>query len=184
MTAPLSRLRKIRGQIITRPRDRTKPRRIVAGGREDWIGWVELKTEAVDETAILLTAKSIFEVGADVLALVEAESRPVLKLFQDLMADKLGLPETYRHIMLIDGNDRRGIDVGLATREGFPIGRVRSHADDLKPDGHPIFSRDCPEYEVTTPSGQTIMVLANHFNPNSAAIRPPPRQSGGPSPRR
>lgn len=157
------RLRKIRGQIIKRPRDRRKPRKIVAKGREDWIGWVELKTEAVDETAILLTAKTIFEVGADILCLVEAESRPVLKMFQDKMAEKLDLSETYPHVMLIDGNDRRGIDVGLATRSGCPIGRVRSHADDLKPDGFPIFSRDCPEFEVVTPSGQTIMVLANHF---------------------
>lgn len=160
---PFVRLRKIRGQIIRRPRDRTKPREIVADGRDDWIGWVELKTEAVDETAILLTAKTIFDVRADVLALVEAESRPVLKMFQEKMADKLNLPETYPQVMLIDGNDRRGIDVGLATAAGFPIGRVRSHADDLKADGNPIFSRDCPEFEVTTPSGETIMVLANHF---------------------
>lgn len=175
---PFVRLRKIRGQLIRRPRDQTKPREIVANGREDWIGWVELKTETVDATAMLLTAKVIFEVGADVLAMIEAESRPVLKTFQELMAQKLNLPETYAHVMLIDGNDRRGIDVGLATRAGFQIGRVRSHADDLKPDGHPIFSRDCPEYEVTCPSGQVIMVLANHFkskfggnNPESQAKR-------------
>ncbi|WP_428927415.1 endonuclease/exonuclease/phosphatase family protein [Marinibacterium sp. SX1] len=160
---PFVRLRKIRGQVITRPRDRSAPRRIVADGRDDWIGWVELKTETVDEVAMLLTARTIFDVGADVLCMVEAESRPVLKLFQERMADKLALPETYRHVMLVDGNDTRGIDVGLATRDGFPIGRVRSHCDDLKPDGHPIFSRDCPEYEITTPSGETVMVLCNHF---------------------
>ncbi|MEO1178450.1 MAG: hypothetical protein AAFV87_15180 [Pseudomonadota bacterium] len=51
------RLRKIRGRIIRRPRDRTKPREIVAGGRDDWIGWVELKTEPVDEIAMMLTAR-------------------------------------------------------------------------------------------------------------------------------
>ncbi len=160
---PFVRLRKIRGQLIRRPRDRSKPRVIVANGRDDWIGWVELRTEAVNETAILLTAKTIFEVGADILCLVEAESRPVLKSFQEKMAEELSLPETYRHVMLIDGNDMRGIDVGIATRSGFPIGRMRSHADDLKPDGFPIFSRDCPEFEVQTPSGETIIVLANHF---------------------
>lgn len=160
---PFVRLRKIRGQLIRRPRDRSKPREIVADGREDWIGWVELKTETVDATAILLTAKVIFDAGADILAMIEAESRPVLKTFQEIMARKLDLPETYAHVMLIDGNDQRGIDVGLATRAGFPIGQMRSHADDRKPDGHPIFSRDCPEYEVTIPSGATVMVLANHF---------------------
>lgn len=157
------RLRKIRGQIIKRPRDRTQPRQIIADGRADWIGWLELRTEAVDDISMILTAKSIFEVGADVICLVEAESRPVLLEFQDTLARALEFSETYRYVMLIDGNDMRGIDVGLATRDGYEIGRVRSHADDLKPDGFPIFSRDCPEYEVITPSGQTVMVLGNHF---------------------
>ncbi len=46
---------------------------------------------------------------------------------------------------------------------GFPIGTVRSHVDDLKPDGFPIFSRDCPEYEITTPSGARVIVIPNHF---------------------
>lgn len=160
---PYVRLRKIRGRLIRRPRDRTKPREIVASGRTDWIGWIELKTEAVDEVALLLTAKVIFDVAADVLALVEAESRPVLRKFQALMADKLGVAQPYDQIMLVDGNDMRGIDVGIAARAGHRIERVRSHADDLKPDGWPIFSRDSPEYEVTTPSGATIMVLPNHF---------------------
>lgn len=158
-----TRIRKIRGQLIKRPRDSTLPREIVADGREDWVGWCELKTETVDETAMLMTAKVIAEVGADVLAVIEAESRPVLKAFQTFLAEKLVLPETYRHLMIIDGNDDRGIDVGLASREGFPIGAMRSHVDDLKPDGFPVFSRDCPEYEITTPTGAKIIVLPNHF---------------------
>lgn len=158
-----TRLRKIRGQLIRRPRDSSLPREIVADGREDWVGWCELKTETVDETAMLMTAKVIAEVGADVLAVVEAESRPVLKAFQEFMAEKMALSETYRHLMIIDGNDTRGIDVGLASRDGFPIGPVRSHVDDLKPDGFPVFSRDCPEYEITSPSGAKIIVLPNHF---------------------
>ena len=112
---------------------------------------------------MLMTAKVIAEVGADVLAVIEAESRPVLKAFQTFLAEKLVLPETYRHLMIIDGNDDRGIDVGLASREGFPIGAMRSHVDDLKPDGFPVFSRDCPEYEITTPTGAKIIVLPNHF---------------------
>jgi hypothetical protein len=29
--------------------------------------------------------------------------------------------------------------------------------------GEPIYSRDCPEYAVTTPTGERIWVLPNHF---------------------
>jgi endonuclease/exonuclease/phosphatase family metal-dependent hydrolase len=170
-----TRIRKIRGQLIRRPRDPARPREIVADGRDDWVGWCELKTEAVDETAMLLTARVIADVRADILAVIEAESRPVLKAFQELMFERLQLPEAYRHLMIIDGNDTRGIDVGLATAAGFPIGRVRSHVDDLRDNGFPVFSRDCPEYEVTTPSGATLMVLPNHFKSkfggNDAASR-------------
>ncbi len=42
--------------------------------------------------------------------------------------------------MLIDGNDERGIDVGLMTRDGRQITRIRSHVDDT--DKGVIFSRD------------------------------------------
>jgi endonuclease/exonuclease/phosphatase family metal-dependent hydrolase len=177
-TRTFTRIRKIRGQLIKRPRNATLAREIVAGGRDDWVGWCELKTEAVDEMAMTLTARVINDAAADVLAIVEAESRPVLKTFQTVMSEKLGVSELYRHLMIIDGNDARGIDVGLATRSGFPIGLMRSHVDDLKPDGFPIFSRDCPEFHVTTPSGQTLVVLPNHFkskyggnNPASQAKR-------------
>lgn len=159
---PFTRLRRLRGKLIRRPRKPKMPE-IVAEGRGDWVGWIELKTEAVDEVAMLLTARVIRDVGADVLAIVEAESRPVLKSFHELMVDRLSIEDGYRHLMIIDGNDPRGIDVGLATREGFPIGRMRSHVDVLKDDGFPVFSRDCPEFEVATPGGARLTVLPNHF---------------------
>jgi endonuclease/exonuclease/phosphatase family metal-dependent hydrolase len=62
--------------------------------------------------------------------------------------------------MVIDGNDDRGIDVGLLTN--FPIGDMRSHVDDLV-DGQLVFSRDCPEYEIQLPSGKTLLLLINHL---------------------
>lgn len=54
------------------------------------------------------------------------------------------------HVTVIDSNDERGIDVDLLCREGYPIGMMRSHVDDETEDGEPIFSRDGPEYYVTT----------------------------------
>ena len=62
----------------------------------------------------------------------------------------------YRHVIVIDGNDGRGIDVGLMTAEGYPIGPMRRHVDDRLPNGNAVFSRDCPEYSVTTPPGPSL----------------------------
>lgn len=171
---PFTRIRKIRGRLITRPRPPKLPA-IVADGRDDWVGWCELKTAPVDESAMQNTARVIRDVGADILAIVEAESRPVLCKFHDLMLERLGLGAGYDHIMVVDGNDDRGIDVGLATRTGHPIGRVLSHVHDRRDDGFPVFSRDCPEYVVTTPSNARLVVLPNHFKSkfggNDAASR-------------
>lgn len=65
--------------------------------------------------------------------------------------------------MLIDGNDERGIDVCLLTRDGYPIGQMRSHVDDRDNKDNRIFSRDCPEYAIQTPSGKRLILLINHL---------------------
>lgn len=160
---PFALIRRIRGKLVHTPRGGAPE--IVASGRSDWVGWCELTTEAVDEVAMLNTARVIRDVAADILAIVEAESRPVLKRFHDLLLPKVGVETAkgYRHLMLIDGNDERGIDVGLATREGFAIGLMRSNADLRAPSGETVFSRDCPEYAVSLPSGGQVIVLPNHF---------------------
>ena len=68
----------------------------------------------------------------------------------------------YDHVMLIDGNDERGIDVGLMTRSTASIESVRSHVDDRQ-GAEPIFSRDCPEFHLRLTSGERLVVLANHL---------------------
>lgn len=165
-------LRKIRGQFIRRPK--TGSPEIVANGRGDWVGWVELKTAHVNETAIMNTGRVIRDVDADVLAVIEAEHRVALKQFSDFVLDKVG-GNPYPHVMLIDGNDARGIDVGLMTKSGYNIGTMRSHVHDVNSDSRPVFSRDCPEYCVETPAGENIWILPNHFKSkyggNNAASR-------------
>ena len=154
-------IRKIRGKIIKRPRSRA-PIEIVAKGRKSWIGWAELKMGHVNEIAIHNTGRVLKDVDADILAVIEAEHRIALKQFSDNIIKKVG-GTPYPHIMLIDGNDDRGIDVGIMTKDGYNIGLMQSHIDDLKPDGKKVFSRDCPEYCVETPNGEKIWVLPNHF---------------------
>jgi endonuclease/exonuclease/phosphatase family metal-dependent hydrolase len=153
------RLRQNRGRLLRRPR--TGGVEIVAGGRGDWVGWVELTTEPVDELAVVNTARVIADVRADVLGVVEAESRTALKRFSD-GALRVGRDPEYPHVMLVDGNDDRGIDVGVLTSPQYPLDGLRSHVDDTDGQGR-VFSRDCPEHEIRTPSGEKLLVLVNHF---------------------
>ena len=155
----MMRLRKIRGQLLRRPRRGAVE--VVAEGRDSWVGWVELKTEAVDERATENTARVIAAMDADVLGVVEAEDRTTLSLFNRKLMPAIQA-EPYAQVMLIDGNDDRGIDVGLLTKEGFPVRSIRTHIYDAD-DAGVIFSRDCAEYEIGLPSGQSLWVLINHF---------------------
>jgi endonuclease/exonuclease/phosphatase family metal-dependent hydrolase len=152
-------LRQNRGKLLKRaPR---QPPTVVANGRSDWIGWLELKKEALTVTAIENTARVVRDVRADVQAVVEAESRVALKAFSDVLLPRVqGAP--FDHVMLIDGNDDRGIDVGVLTRASHEIADIRSHVDDADAQGI-IFSRDCPEYTITTAGGGRLVLLVNHF---------------------
>ncbi|NJK87878.1 MAG: endonuclease/exonuclease/phosphatase family protein [Bacteroidales bacterium] len=134
---------------------------IIANGREEWIGWVELAKETINEVSVNITARVIKEVNADIFAIVEAEDRPSLVTF-----NKEFLDNDYRHIMIIDGNDERGIDVGIMTRENFAINSIHSNVDTRDNTGI-VFSRDCAQYEVATPGGNTVYVLVNHFKSQS-----------------
>lgn len=152
-------LRQNRGRLVKRPT--SGGLEVVAGGREDWVGWVELKTEPVNVLATKHTAMVMRDTNADILGVVEAENRISLRDFSKVLLAQVGAPP-YPHVMVIDGNDGRGIDVGILTRDGFPIGEIVSHVDDGG-ENNEVFSRDCPEYTVTTPSGAEIVVMVNHF---------------------
>lgn len=101
----------------------------------------------------------IRDVGADVLGVIEAEARPVLEMFTAAMLKKVG-GTPYEQVMLIDGNDDRGIDVGLLSR--YPITALRTHVYDTDEAGT-VFSRDCCEYHIDSGDGRTLIVLVNHL---------------------
>jgi hypothetical protein len=97
-------LRQNRGHFVRRPR--AGGLEVVANGRADWIGWLDLKKEAVNEVATQNTARVLRDVGADVIVVVEAEDRISLCRFNEQVLEGIG-GRPYDHIMLIDGNDER-----------------------------------------------------------------------------
>lgn len=138
-------------------RDKSK---VVADGVNDWDGFIDFKEDKLSEPAIQNTARVIRSVNADVCALIEVESRPTLQRFCSQRLAASGQFKRYPHQMLIDGNDDRGIDIGLVSR--FPIRNLRSHVDDRNGNSQ-IFSRDCLEAEIVLPNGRSLWLLLNHF---------------------
>jgi endonuclease/exonuclease/phosphatase family metal-dependent hydrolase len=153
------RMREVRGKLVYKPAD--KPREIRYNGRAEWIGWFELIEDQVNEIAIDNTARIVKEIDADILCVVEADNRIALTRFNKTVLKGVG-GTPYEHVMLIDGNDERGIDVGILTRGQFLIESMVSHVDDQDSKGK-IFSRDCAEYRMKLPSGDKLLVMINHF---------------------
>jgi endonuclease/exonuclease/phosphatase family metal-dependent hydrolase len=154
-------LRKNRGKFDSEPKDKNLDVEIIAKGRNDWIGWVELAKSPVDDTGTRMTARVIKDANADIIGIVEAEDRPSLVRLNKELLDKM-----YSHVMLIDGNDERGIDVGIMTKKGFDIETIKSNVDKADNTGL-IFSRDCPQYTISTPKKVTLHVLVNHLKSQS-----------------
>jgi endonuclease/exonuclease/phosphatase family metal-dependent hydrolase len=150
-------LQKTRGQLFKQPKN--KPLEVAATRRADWTGWFELRRDKVDGQATFNTGQVIAEWHPDILIVVEVEDRPTLLRFCEQILEP-GFNLIYPHCMLIDGNDHRGIDVGILSK--FPIVDMRSHVDDSA-GGKQIFSRDCPEYDIELPDGGRIVVIPNHF---------------------
>lgn len=96
----------------------------------------------------------------DVLSLQEVENLEVLTEFRDTH----GLAEEYPHLVLIEGNDRRGIDVALMSK--YPITNVKSHKDEVfevpgqEPRG---FLRDLLQADIEVPQYGPVRFFSAHL---------------------
>ncbi len=156
------RINQIREKLYSRKRDGSGLE-LKVNGRKDWLGWVELIKQTTNEISLENTARVVEATGVDILCTVEVDNRVALQRFNELLLRDFG--GKYPHVMVIDGNDERGIDVGLLSR--FPIVNMVSHVDDSYKTSqnkeYKIFSRDCPEYRVKVDDAIVITILCNHL---------------------
>jgi endonuclease/exonuclease/phosphatase family metal-dependent hydrolase len=150
---------------------------------EEFRSLVSAATVAQDDDKRQHTALALTALGADVVALQEVDSHDALRRFLLAYVAKTGTTP-FRHAVLHEGNDPRGIDVAVVTQADWPI-YTRSHADltpawlDDKPSGvalldkYPrakakakelarqrIFRRDCLEVQLAK---APVTVFNCHF---------------------
>ncbi len=117
-------------------------------------------TPAKPRSELEAMALQLRSINADVLALQEVENRGYLERFFRVFVPELG----YEHIVLIEGNDRRGIDVAIASR--LPVGEVTSHRHLIFPDGdgEPMrFRRDLLRARIQPEKGKPFDVYVVHL---------------------
>jgi len=105
-------------------------------------------------------ASVIISVDCDVLALQEVENIETLRAFNELYLGNL-----YQEIVLVEGNDPRGIDVAVMAK--FPIENVISYRDreipDITEDRTIRFSRDLLVVQWSDRAGNTWNLLTTHL---------------------
>jgi endonuclease/exonuclease/phosphatase family metal-dependent hydrolase len=153
-----------------------------ATGAAEWIGWVELTRDKISPKAVENTARVIAAVDADIICLMEIEDRLRLQRFHDdELVPKFLAPNgrpPYEQILLIDGNDDRGIDVAIMSR--LPIDWVRSHIHERSQyQGRSVrtFSRDCLEVDFASSGGRSLRLLVNHFKSMGYSPRTDPQSN-------
>jgi len=109
-------------------------------------------------------AESIRNLNADVIAVEEVENRFYLERFVNVFLPEMG----YRDVVLFEGNDGRGIDVGLISR--IPVGEVRSRRH-LRFPGHDggeaRFNRDVLAVSLKPKDAEPFDVWVVHLKSNA-----------------
>jgi endonuclease/exonuclease/phosphatase family metal-dependent hydrolase len=113
----------------------------------------EVPGAAEVEARLEQVASVLAALDADAVLLQEVEHQPLLAR----LAARCGYPEA----RLLEGNDPRGIDLGLLSR--LPVVAYLGHADDLAPDGRRLWPRDAVE-AVLDAGGRRLAWLGTHLS--------------------
>ena len=129
----------------------------------------ERPTENQLQNKLTRLGRMLQVLDADIVGLMEVETLGVLRRLNTEALAGLG----YRETILIEGNDpERGIDVALLSR--FRVVQTISHAAETWTDGgglpRRLFSRDCLECHIELPTGETLVVLVNHFKSKRGGV--------------
>ena len=134
-----------------------------------WNGWLEVGTKPINEVSTENKARCIANVDPDILILQEVEDRASLLQFNQGLLTKFDC-FPFEQAMMFQGNDPRGLELAVLSKNGYDIQSVHSHVNDRDERGEVLFDRDCPEYSITTPRGRTIWILPNHFVANPERV--------------
>jgi endonuclease/exonuclease/phosphatase family metal-dependent hydrolase len=121
-----------------------------------------------------MTAQAIRETDADIVCMQEVDNKEVLDDFNDMYLKRAaGIHYGWRRV--IEGNDRRGIDVGVMSIKRIDVTSHQHHTfdefelynDDLRDygisPGDPIFRRDCLEVKYKVDDEKYLYLFVCHL---------------------
>lgn len=131
--------------------------KLIAKGKGDWEGFIDLRRAEFEGQQVENTGKVIKTVKPHIMGFVEVEGRSTMRRFNtDILNSRFG------NQLVVDGNDPRGIDVGVAAVKDYPIIDMRTNIFERDAKGD-VFSRDCLEVTFDIGLSKPLHVLQNHF---------------------
>ncbi len=120
----------------------------------------------LDDENRTFTALTMREEDPDVICIQEVENMRALKNFHDKYLKRIS-GRDYKHMVLIEANDPRGIDVAVLSR--FSIVNMLTHQERMEIINYPegpkeerVFRRDCLEVHVKK-SNKVLPIFICHF---------------------
>jgi endonuclease/exonuclease/phosphatase family metal-dependent hydrolase len=120
-----------------------------------------VKEKDHDDTTVIAN-RIVDTMDADVLAVQEVEHIEILRDF-----NRIYLRSLYPYVALVEGNDRRLIDVGIMSK--LPIGIIVSHQTATHPErpNERVLSRDLLQVEILNESRKKLFTIYNtHLKSN------------------
>tara|TARA_R110002167_G_scaffold105083_1_gene270472 strand:- start:18694 stop:19743 length:1050 start_codon:yes stop_codon:yes gene_type:complete len=164
---PYAVMRRRAGYLFLKGKNYSKE--LAANEINDWNGWVSLRTVPIKTLAVKNKARVIADIDPDILLLQEIEDRASLEEFNQEFLPEMGC-RPFDEIFVVQGNDKRGLEMAIMTKNGYRLQSIRSHIYDQDENGNPLFKKDLLEYEVKTPSGTTCHLISTHFQERTADI--------------
>jgi endonuclease/exonuclease/phosphatase family metal-dependent hydrolase len=118
------------------------------------------------DTRLRALASVIVDIDCDIIALQEVENIEILEKFNDEY-----LSGMYNQIILVEGNDPRGIDVAVLSR--LNISEINSYRDyqiNTADHGTIHFSRDLLAVKWLAPDGQQWNILTTHLKSGATDV--------------
>lgn len=130
-----------------------------AGNLTDWQGWIEIENRPLPATSVRHKARIIAETNSDVLLLQEVESKVALNLFLEKHVAQYPIAP-YFDLSFSQGNDDRGLDQAVLTREKFFPVSMKIYNQERNSNGDLLFQRDFVAFEIPHKSGNIWLLAA------------------------
>lgn len=132
---------------------------------------VDSQSQAAYDAKLAAAVETIGDLDPDIMLVIEVENEGIL---EDMNA---ALGGVYTTLHLTEGNDPRGVDIGLMSK--IPTTDIVSHLEDkfaLEGTAGPTYSysRDCPEYHFRI-GDQNLVLLGVHYKAKGPPDNPEKR---------